>query len=182
LPAMPNNGMQRTARSAAANAECSAAQGKRSTMPRTITYSDPWRSDPRPWKGRKVKPGAGNAEPRRRGASPGSSPLKSPALKGRNRDCPRAAGKDKGAALLERNYSPNPLVLRRVAPSQCRRSASGVRGVKRLRRLRISGFRFRRVEKELDTGLRIGYKGGHGAAPLGFRRHLVDMHRLSLEG
>jgi hypothetical protein len=65
------------------------------TVTRTMTYSVPWRSVPRPRRGLRVKPGAGNAEPKRRGASPGVESPKSPALKGRNRDCPRAAGKDK---------------------------------------------------------------------------------------
>ncbi len=36
-----------------------------------MALSDSWRSGPRPRRGLRVKPGAGNAEPKRRGASPG---------------------------------------------------------------------------------------------------------------
>jgi hypothetical protein len=60
--------------------------GKEFSVPRTMMYSDRRHSDPRSRRDLRVKPGAGNAEPKRRDASPGWSPPNPPALKGRNPD------------------------------------------------------------------------------------------------
>ncbi len=56
-------------------------------MTKMMALSDSWRSGPRPRRGLRVKPGAGNAEPKRRGASPGSGAPQIPRPEGAESGC-----------------------------------------------------------------------------------------------